>query len=690
MCPHLATAARAVLIALLAAAAVFAVVTTGEMAEARLGERLASEARHRGEIYAQSLEGAIERFGYLPAAAALDLNVRRALVQPDDPKLVATVNAYLETLNRAAGATVLYLIDPSGMTIASSNWNTRETYVGVDFSYRPYFTEAMAGHTGRFYAIGTLTGVPGYFITAPVVIDGAVRGVVATKVNLDPLEAVWQEAADRVLVTDDHGIVFLASDPRFKFHATRPIDAATALEMEKTRQYGRPSYPLLNLGTVETVGGVPLIAASDVAPRGRVIADDKALVPYGWHLLLFADAAPLELAGRTARVGMTLGFGVLGLIGLYGWQHLRRARESLAARTALEAAQRELEAKVAARTADLTAANGKLAGEIEERRRAEADLRAAQDELVQAAKMATLGQMAAGITHELNQPLTALRGLADNAGKLLEQGREEEAQANLGRITAMVDRLGKITGQLRAFARKSSSQTVPVDVAAAVAESLAILAPRIRVAGIGVATDLDAMATTVRFEPIRLSQVVVNLVGNALDAVKGHPRAWVGLSTRREGGRIVLSVEDNGPGLPEATLPRIFDPFFTTKPAGEGLGLGLPISLAIAREFGATLTARARAGGGLRFDLVIGSGGERGRRPAPAGKDAPCVLSAPPSSPSPSRTRPPGRAWCWWTTKRSSASPSSRRWSWPASRFRPSTAWMRPCPPSAATFPAWW
>ena len=605
MRPHLAPIARVALLAVLGAAALFAVVKAGEMAEARVGERLAGEARHRGEIYAQSLEGAIERFGYLPAAAALDLNLRRALIQPDDPKLIATVNAYLETLNRAAGASVLYLIDPSGMTIAASNWDTRETYVGVDFSYRPYFTEAMAGQTGRFYAIGTLTGVPGYFISAPVVIDGRIRGVVVTKVNLDPLEAVWQEAADRVLVTDRHGIVFLASDPRFKFHATRPIDAATAQEMEKTRQYGRETYPLLNLGTVEAVGGVPLIAASDVAPHGRVIADDKELAAYGWHLLLFADAAALELAGRTARVGMTLGFGVLGLIGLYWWQHLRRARESLAARAALEAAQRQLEAKVEARTADLTAANVKLAGEIEERRRAEAELRAAQDELVQAAKMATLGQMAAGITHELNQPLTALRGLADNAGKLLEQGREEEAQANLGRITAMVDRLGKITGQLRAFARKSSCQTLPVDVSAAVAESLAILAPRIRSTGIGVATDLDPAAATVRFEPIRLSQVVVNLVGNALDAVKGRPGAWVGLSTRREGTRIVLSVEDNGPGLPEATLARIFDPFFTTKPAGEGLGLGLPISLAIAREFGATLTARARPQGGLGFDLVM-------------------------------------------------------------------------------------
>ena len=127
MRPDLATAARAMLLAVLGAAALFAVVKAGEMAEARVGERLASEARHRSEIYAQSLEGAIERFGYLPAAAALDLNVRSALVQPDDPRLIATVNTYLETLNRAAGASVLYLIDPSGITIAASNWDTRET-----------------------------------------------------------------------------------------------------------------------------------------------------------------------------------------------------------------------------------------------------------------------------------------------------------------------------------------------------------------------------------------------------------------------------------------------------------------------------------------------------------------------------------------------------------------------------------
>ncbi|MFG1345813.1 ATP-binding protein [Xanthobacter autotrophicus DSM 431] len=600
-----AAALRVVLLALLAAAAVLAVLKAGEIAEGRVGERLASDTRHRAEIYAQSLEGAIERFGYLPDAAALDVNVQRLLASPDDAAQVARVNAYLETLNHAAGGTVLYLLKSDGRTIAASNWNTPETYVGADFSYRPYFTEAMAGHAGRFFAVGTLTGVPGYFISAPVMRDGRIAGVMATKVNLDPLEAVWHEAADKVLVADEHGIVFLASDPRFKFRSLKTIDAATAAEIARTRQYGHKSYPLLRLGQMQESGGITLVAGSDIEPGGLVLRDEKDLPTYGWRLLLFADAAPVQLAGRSARIGVTLTLAILGLIGLYWRQHLKRARESLAAQAALAAAHRELEGKVAARTGDLSAANTRLAAEIEERRRAENDLRAAQDELVQAAKMATLGQMAAGVTHELNQPLTALRALADNAAKLLDHGREAEAKANLGRIAALVDRLGKITGQLRAFARKSSSEKGPVDVASVLAESLAILGPRIRAAGVTVSSRLDPDATMAEFEPIRLSQVLVNLVGNALDAVKGRAGAFVRVATRREGGRIVLTVEDNGPGLPPEMLERIFDPFFTTKPAGEGLGLGLPISLAIAREFGATLTARGRADGGVAFDLAM-------------------------------------------------------------------------------------
>ncbi|MFG1478742.1 ATP-binding protein [Xanthobacter sp. V4C-4] len=600
-----AAAARAALFAALALAALFAVQAVGALAEARVAERLASQARTRAEIYAQSLEGAIERFGYLPAAAALDLNIKAALSQPEEAELIAIANSYLSTLNRAAGASVLYLLDASGLTIAASNWDTRDTYVGVDFSYRPYFTEALAGHTGRFYAIGTLTGVPGYFIAAPVVVAGQVRGVVAAKVNLDPLEKVWQAAADTVLVSDANGIVFLSSDPRLKFRATRPLEAATRAELAKTRQYERPAFPLIDLGTEVVAGGVPLSEGSDMAPQGLVIAEDKPLPAYDWHLLLFADAAPVALAGRSARLGMVLALGVLGLVGLYWRQHLRRMGENRAARTALEAAHRELEAKVEARTADLSAANLKLAGEIEERRRAEDDLRATQAELVQAAKMATLGQMAAGITHELNQPLAAMRGLADNTAKLLHQGREEAAHANLARIAALVDRLGKITGQLRGFARRSTPEKVPVDVPGVVAESLAILAPRVRAAGAAIATDLDPAARSAAFEPIRLSQVLVNLVGNALDAVRGRAGGRVRIATRREGPRIMLCVEDNGPGLRPDDLPRIFDPFFTTKPAGEGLGLGLPISLAIARAFGATLAARPRPGGGLVFELAL-------------------------------------------------------------------------------------
>jgi two-component system C4-dicarboxylate transport sensor histidine kinase DctB len=180
-----------------------------------------------------------------------------------------------------------------------------------------------------------------------------------------------------------------------------------------------------------------------------------------------------------------------------------------------------------------------------------------------------------------------------------------EAAANLTRIVSLVDRLGKITGQLRSFSRRSGTERVAVDVGAAVSESLAILSARIRDAGARITTDLDPAAQWVVFEPIRLSQVLINLVGNALDAVKGRPGAEVAVRAWAGEGQVVLSVEDNGPGLDAAALTRIFDPFFTTKPAGEGLGLGLPISLAIAREFGATLQPRPMPGGGLAFDLVM-------------------------------------------------------------------------------------
>jgi len=434
-----ATAARALILAALAVAAVLAVLKAGEVAEARVAESLAGDARQRAEIYAQSLEGAIERFGFLPAAAALDPRVRGLLAAPDDPSQVATVNAYLKRLSRDAGAGVVYLLIPSGLTIAASNWDTPQTYLGQDFSYRPYFTEALGGRTGRFYAIGTLTGVPGYFISAPVIIDGTVRGVVATKVSLDSVEAIWREGTDRVLVADANGIVFLASDPGLKFRATKPLDAAARARMARSRQYGRDDYAPIDRGHTEIVGGVPLVSRSEAAPQTRALFEEASLPAYGWTLLLFADAAPVAIAGRSARIGAILVLGLLGLIGLYGSQHLRRVREN-------RAAQRALEAAVADRTADLSAANLRLAGEIEERTRAEGELREAQGELVQAAKMATLGQMAAGITHELNQPLAALRGLADNAGAFLRQGREAEAAANLTRIVALVDRLGKITG----------------------------------------------------------------------------------------------------------------------------------------------------------------------------------------------------------------------------------------------------
>lgn len=598
-------AVRATGVAVAASLCMLLVYAAGVFAQGRVAERLAVDARHRVEIYAQSLTGVIERFAYLPVVATLDGKVQGLLAAPADRSLTLEVNRYLESMNRAAGGTVLFLLDAGGKTIAASNWNTAQSYIGFDFSFRPYFQQARRGEIGRFYAIGTLTGVPGYFIAAPVVSGNTVTGVVVTKILLDLVETAWRDAADQVLIADRHGIVFLASDPALKFRTVRRLDTAAIADLAETRQYGRDNYDLLRLGTASTIGGHHVLYRSDVSPGGGVIAEERVLAPYGWKLMLFADASSIEIAGNSARIAAILLIGVLGFFGLYWLQRTRRVREQLAAQAELEAAHRELEIKVEHRTSDLRAVNQALATEINERRRTERHLRTTQDELVQAAKMAALGQMAAGITHEINQPLTALGELADNARIYLQQGRGAEAASNLGHISALVYRLGKITSQLRAFARKSDSQPMAVDLRTVVAESLAILGPRIGAAHVDVATDIEPKNLTVLFEPVQLSQILINLVGNAFDSVKEVPAPKVILRGRREGAHVVLTIEDNGAGLDGTAMANIFEPFFTTKPAGQGLGLGLPISLAIARDFKSSLTARNVAGGGAAFDLIM-------------------------------------------------------------------------------------
>jgi two-component system C4-dicarboxylate transport sensor histidine kinase DctB len=265
--------------------------------------------------------------------------------------------------------------------------------------------------------------------------------------------------------------------------------------------------------------------------------------------------------------------------------------------------RQELERRVAERTAELSRSNALLRSEVEERLRAEADLRRAQDDLVQAAKLATLGQTAASLAHEVNQPLAAMRTYADNAAVLLARGRTEDVKANLASISALTERIAQITQNLKGFARKASGVLGPVPVQASIAAGLALLEHRIRRQGVHVAVDLPEAQIRVWAEQVRLEQVLTNILQNGFDALKGVASPEVVISVEVAGERVTITITDNGPGIAPEDIPRAFSAFFTTK--RDGLGLGLPISRGIVQDFGGQLTYQAHPGGGAEFTIEL-------------------------------------------------------------------------------------
>ncbi|WP_454709856.1 sensor histidine kinase [Cupriavidus nantongensis] len=602
----------------------------------------------RADRYAATLESTLDRYEFLPALVSLHPFVRGLLDSPDDAQRVAAANQYLAEVNRRAHASATYVIAANGIALAASNHGQPGSFVGTDYRFRPYFQAAAGGRMGRFYAIGITSDEPGYYIAQPVEAGGKVIGVTVVKLNLEWFQRAGS-GAEPLMVSDDHGVIFLSSVPAWQYRTLRPLPPALQAEMEKTRQYhGRavtplPLEPLASpltrwLADTTLPHGARLVRVrGDAAPGRTPFAADGAeradrylelnrtVGPAGWTMQVMAPLEPVLANARNATVAAALAYACICLL-LVNWRQRRqRARDMQYSRRLLEAAYDELERRVEARTADLMAINEKLEDEVAERTRAESELRAAQDELVQASKLAALGQMAAGITHELNQPLAALRTFSDNTRVLLARGQLAAAEGNLAAIADLTERMGKITGQLKLFAGKARPVRRPVALRAAVDHVLALLAPRLGAVTVNV-SGLDAVpGLAVRADELKLEQVLLNLLGNALDAIAAAAPAApehgrIDLDVQAAEHAVTIVVRDNGTGIAPEALPRLFEPFFTTKETGQGLGLGLAISSSIVREFGGQLSVANVPGGGAQFTLVLAR--------APAVDPAPSVSAS--------------------------------------------------------------
>lgn len=599
-----------------ALAAVLAAVTFAAylIAERVALRSLRESTTHRQDLYVANLESEMRRYEYLPQVVGFDPRVAELLEQEINPTTRQLVNEHLQSVSNLAGAAAIYVMDMKGVTLAASNWNEAASFVNMQFAYRLYFQDAARGLVGRFYGVGTVSREPGYYFANAVWSHGRIVGVAAVKVNLDKLDGTWAHSGEQIAVADGNGVVFLSSEPQWKFKTLRDLSTETRGRLDATRQYwkagslgslGLTQRGVLDDGTaIVEVGGR---SAAGSALRGmQYLVHGSKVQGTDWKLLVMADTAP---ARETARLGAVLTALTLVLIGtlcLYVKQRYRIVAQTIAARAALQCANDELEQKVRARTEALSEANDHLQTEIGERRRAEDALRETLRDLVHTAKMAVLGKMSASITHELNQPLAALQTLSENTVTLLERALFDDAKTNLRMIGKTVARMGIITGQLKKFARRSDVELAPTQVNLVLTDALFLLKQSVRSRHIELSHSVPPEGIWAVCNGNRLEQVLVNLVSNAADAVAQVEGAKVEVLMHQSGEVVAIEVHDNGPGLGELADGHLFEPFFTTKDQGVGLGLGLAISNDIVRHFGGTLRAeRSKRLGGALFVVEL-------------------------------------------------------------------------------------
>ncbi len=558
-----------------------------QLAERYYRNELTEQNRQTLDLYVANLLGTLSRYEVLPRILGDLPGLRAVLQQAEAPAVRDNANRLLKRLRNQTGADVIYLMDTNGNTLAASNWDEEDSFVDRNFAFRPYFRQAMEGRLGRFFGLGTTSGKRGYYFGAAVRDGERLIGVLVVKVDLDHTETLWGNTPEQLLVTDNFGVVILTSRPDWRFRATRGLGVD-----EREQIASDQPYPTLE----------PRDLTLDI---DAWLIQSRELKETGWTVRILA---PISLVERPVRTVVAIGAATLLALLLWLGLLMQRRRHFIE-RLALDSSARQrLEQRVQERTRDLEALNSRLKVEVLEREQAQQELVRAQDELLQAGKLSALGTMSASISHELNQPLAAIRSYADNAGVLLDQQRNDEARDNLRLISELTARMASIIAHLRAFARRDQHAPERVALQPALDDALALLAKRRQAMGVELVRDLPDATLWVQAGETRLRQILANLLANALDALSERPqprRIW--LRAEQEGDGVLLSLRDNGPGFTAEALQRAREPFFTTKTSAQGLGLGLAICDTLTRALGGELRMSNHSQGGAQLGLFLRS-----------------------------------------------------------------------------------
>ena len=557
-------------IALLMVLAVVVISVTNRLLTDRFTETTRIRAEQRMLLYAGNLQAELRQAQIVPQLLARDPALIEALDSAEYSLSTQRLISFVEEI----GAASLLLYDIDGRTVAATDRNR----LGSNHRSAAYFVDAIRNNATIFSTIKLESGGYQFVYSRRIQSGGDTLGVIAVEVDLQQFERAWAGISDAVIVMDSTGEIILATSPRW-----RGLTEAAAL----ASQTPQTAIERAIQATADWTALPP-----DAYLQGEAVMRLEDRIPFrGWRMVSYTTYASVREKVNAVLALEVMGFAILLAFTFY----------FLSRRTAgrLAIFQRE--------SAKLRALNAALQREIAERKRVQETLAVAEQTLEQSSKLAALGEMSAAVSHELNQPLAAMKTYLAGARLLLRRNRPEEALSSFGRIDDLIERMGAITRQLKSYARKGQEAFSPVDIGAALASALSMMEPQLKQRKVQISRILPDDSVVVMGDRMRIEQVIVNLLRNALDATKSvrDPQVEVILSA---GETATLTVRDNGPGIED--LDALFEPFYTTKQAGDGVGLGLAISSGIVNDLGGRLMARNGQHGGAVFEMQLPIMGE--------------------------------------------------------------------------------
>ena len=545
--------------------AVMVIYASNQFLTQRFTETIANRAEVRLAQHVSNLMNELQRNSVVPQLLSRDPDLIEALQNSDYTSSTARLLSFVEEI----GAASLMLLDRDGRVVAA----TDRTRIGETLRNAPYFVDASRSNQTVYTTYREPEGAFAFIYSRRIDVADGLGGVVVVEVDAPRVENSWVGIADAVLVLDTDGTIVMSTEPRWR-------------GFTETEALARQSAPNAIERAIRATQGWAALPA-DAYVQGEAVLRREMRVPHqGWRMVSFTTYASVRDRVNGILALEAMGFAIL--LAFLFWSLSRKTASRLVF------FQRE--------SAELRALNRRLQREIAEREKVQKTLEVAEQTIVQSSKLAALGEMSAAVSHELNQPLAAMKTYLAGAKLLLQRERPDEALASFQRIDDLLERMGALTRQLKSYARKGSEAFEPVDTRAAVSTALSLMEPQLKSRAVNIVRVLPDEPVMISGDRLRLEQVIINLLRNALDATKSSQNPTIEILLAK--GEIVsLTIRDNGPGI--ENLDDLFEPFYTTKQPGDGVGLGLAISSGIVNDLGGRLTARNAADGGAIFEVQL-------------------------------------------------------------------------------------